>query len=112
MDIVRFLRYVISGVIVLGVANLSGQPDAGEVDVLAISHDFVSLPRALIVVVPVPQPAKSDGKLQIAENLGTIMTEELVGALRRELPTAQVVSDTSAPASAPGLVVETHFSRL
>jgi len=77
-----------------------------------VTHDYVSLPRTLIVVVPVPQPSKSDGKLQVAETLGTIMTEELVGAIQRELPTARVVSDASAHASTPGLVVESHFSKL
>lgn len=112
MDIVRAVRRVILVLIVLGLASLSTQPNAGEVDVLSVTHDFVSLPRTLIVVVPVPQPSKSDGKLQIADTLGTIMTEELAGALQRELPTAQVVSNASAPASASGLVVEAHFSKL
>src|SRR5438093_1475431 len=112
MDIVRAVRRVILVLIVLGLASLSTQPNAGEVDVLSVTHDFVSLPRTLIVVVPVPQPSKSDGKLQIADTLGTIMTEELAGALQRELPTAQVVPDASAPASASGLVVDAHFSKL
>ena len=112
MDIVRAARQVVLASIALVVASLSTQLTAGEVDVLAVTHDFVSLPRNLIVVVPVPQPSKSDGKLPIAETLGTIMTEELAGALQRELPTAKILLDAPVHASASGLVVEAHFSKL
>src|SRR5260221_5616635 len=106
MNIFRAVRQFIIALIVFGVASLPSQPNASEVDVLAVTHDFVSLARPLIVIVPVPQPSKSDGKLQIAETLGTIMTEELVVAIQRELPTAKVVSDASVPASTPGLIVK------
>jgi len=112
MNICRTTRQFIMALAVFGVASLSNRPNAGEVDVLAITHDYVSLPRTLIVVIPVPQPSKPDGKLQIAETLGTIMTEELVGAIQRELPTAHVVSNASASAAGSGLVVESRFSKL
>lgn len=79
---------------------------------LAVSHDYASLPRNLIVVSPVPQPSKAGGKLQIAESLGRIMTEELIGSLQRELPTAKVVALDSAPAQPEGLVLEARFSKL
>jgi uncharacterized protein DUF4410/PEGA domain-containing protein len=90
----------------------SGLVHAEEVDVLAVSHDYASLPRNLIVVSPVPQPSKSGGKLEIAESLGRIMTEELIDALQRELPTAKAVSLDAAPAQLEGLVLEARFSKL
>ena len=85
---------------------------ADEVDVLSISHDYTSLPRSLIVVSPVPQPSKGGGKLEIAENLGRIMTEELIASLQRKLPTAKVVALDAAPAQREGLLLEARFSKL
>ena len=90
----------------------SGLTLADEVDVLAVSHDYTSLPRNLIVVSPVPQPSKTGGKLEVAESLGRIMTEELSGAVQRELPTAKVVALNAAPAQPEGLLLEARFSKL
>jgi hypothetical protein len=85
---------------------------ADEVDILSISRDFTSVPRSLIIVLPVPQPSKSGGKLEIADSLGRIMTEELVASLQRELPTAKVVASEGVPEQSEGLVLEARFSRL
>lgn len=85
---------------------------AEDVDVLAISHDFVSLPRTLIDVSPVPQPSNGGGKLEVAESLGRIMTEELIASLKRELPTAKVVALADVPVESEELVLEARFSRL
>jgi hypothetical protein len=90
----------------------SGLIRADEVDSLAVSHDFSSLPRTQIIVSPVPQPAKDGGKLEIAETLGNIMTEELIASLQRELPTAKVIGSEAAAAQSHGLVLEARFSRL
>lgn len=90
----------------------SGFIFADEVDVLAVSHDYTSLSRNLIVVSPVPQPSRAGGKLEIAESLGRIMTEELIGSLQRELPTAKVAALDAAPAQPEGLVLEARFSKL
>jgi Domain of unknown function (DUF4410)/PEGA domain len=85
---------------------------AEEIDVLAISHDYTSLPRNLIAVSPVPQPSKGEGKLEIAESLGRIMTEELIGSLQRELPAAKVVASDDVPTETEGLILEARFSKL
>ncbi len=85
---------------------------ADEVDILAVSHDYTSLPRSLIVVSPVPQPSNTGGKLEVAESLGRIMTEELIGAVQRGLPTAKVVALDAAPAQPDGLVLDARFSKL
>ena len=85
---------------------------AEEVDVLAVSHDYASLPRDLVVVSPVPEPSKAGGKLEITDSLGRIMTEEFIGALQRELPTAKVVALDAAPSQPEGLVLEARFSKL
>jgi len=96
----------------LACGALAGLIYADEVDTLAIARDFATLPRASIVVVPVPQPPKGKGKLEIADSLGRIMTEELVAALQREMPEAKVVPPDAAPEPASGLILETYFSRL
>ena len=98
--------------IVVAWSTAAGVALAEEVDVLAISRDYAALPRSLIVVSPVPQPSNSGGKSEIADSLGSIMTEELIGALQRELPTAKVVAPGAAPAEAEGLVLEARFSKL
>lgn len=85
---------------------------ADEVDELAISKDYTSLPRTIVVVPPVPQPAKPKGKLKIAESLGEIMTEELLGALRRQMPSAEIITTDAAPDSTEGLMLKVHFSKL
>src|SRR5712675_3528581 len=90
----------------------TGSSFADEVDVLAMSHDFASLPRTVIDVAPVPQPPKGSGKLEIAGSLGRIMTEELIAALQRELPAARVVKLEGAPAQSEELILEARFSRL
>ncbi len=94
----------------LGLVPVAASAD--EVDQLAIAHDFLSLPRTLIVVEDVPQPSPSKGKLEIADSLGRIMTEELVGALQRRMPTSSVIRANEAPASAAGLGLHARFSRL
>jgi len=85
---------------------------AGEVDVLAISSDFLSLPRTVISVVEVPQPPNQGGKLEIAPTLGRIMTDELVGALQREIPAGKIKAIDPKSVQPEGLVVESHFSKL
>ncbi len=99
----RYLRYL-SFLVALTTLAPCGFLLADEVDILSISRDFTSLPRSLIVVLPVPQPSKSGGKLEIADSLGRIMTEELVASLQRELPTAKVVASEGAPAQSEGLL--------
>src|SRR5207245_1274350 len=96
-----------------GLASLAtGLFGSEPVDVLAISHDYLSLPRSLVVIAPVPQPPKPEGKLEIADHLGSIMTEELLGEIRHELRGASVVPADQAPATSEGLVVEARFSKL
>lgn len=82
------------------------------VDVLAISHDYGALLRTVIVVTPVPQPSKSNGKLEIAETLGAVMTDELVKALRNALPDANVVTSAEKVTQTGGLVLDAYFSKL
>jgi hypothetical protein len=107
----RHLRLV-SILLALAATATTGSLVADEVDVLLLSRDFTSLPRTLIIVSPVPQPAKAGGKLEIAERLGRIMTEELITSLQRELPAAKVVTSEVVPAQSEGLLLETRFSRL
>jgi hypothetical protein len=77
-------RYIgaIPFLLALTLLATTGQALGDTVDVLALSHDFTSLPRTRIVVSPVPQPSKDEGKLEVAESLGRIMTEELVTTTR------------------------------
>jgi len=92
---------------------LMGSPArAGEVDILSISHDFQSLPRSLVVVGSVPQPPKSGGKLAIADDLGRIMTEELVAAIQRAIPTAKVLPASADASDQQALLLDCHFSKL
>lgn len=110
---IRMARWMaLASLLVVLALSASGDGFAEELDVLAISHDFTSLPRTVIYVAPVPQPPKGDGKLEIAESLGRIMTEELIAALKRELPAAKVVKLEGAPAQSEGLVLEARFSKL
>ncbi len=108
MATLRSLRLLLVALVVV-VAPQPGHAD--EVDKLAISDDFLALPRTAVYVSDVPQPPNPQGKLQIAPNLGRIMTQELLAALERVLPAAAV---SHLPAAIPpeGLVVDCRFSRL
>jgi hypothetical protein len=107
----RHLRCVRSLVSLTWLAS-SGLILADEVDVLAVSHDYSSLARTSIVISPVPQPSSGGGKLEVAESLGRIMTEELIGAVQRELPAAKVRALDAAPAQPDELLLDARFSKL
>lgn len=85
---------------------------ADEVDILTVSHDFQSLPRSVFVVTSVPQPSKPGGKLEIAASLGEIMTEELVAAIQKQIPSAKVLTDSADPPEQQALILDCNFSKL
>lgn len=86
--------------------------DAEELDSLAISRDFLTLSRDVVVLADVPQPPQPEGKLQISPELGRILTDELVAQVQLAIPTAKVARLKDAPVESGGLVVTCHFSKL
>ena len=107
----KYFRFV-GPIVTLTWLASSGHTLADEVDVLAVSRDYSSLTRTSIVVSPVPQRSSSGGKLEVAESLGRIMTEELIAALQREMPAAKVRALDNAPAQPDELLLDARFSKL
>ncbi len=112
MPFPRFRCVLFTACLLCWGSTLTLGEDAKELDFLAISRDFLTLPRAAILIAEVPQPPQPSGKLRIASDLGRIMTEELLSQAQTAAPTAKVSRLEAAPPGMDGLVVACHFSKL